>query len=40
MFTQTAPLSDRQLKAVNPKDKNYVLTDCDGLQLRMRVQVR
>ncbi|WP_069786502.1 integrase domain-containing protein [Pseudomonas salomonii] len=30
-------LSDRQLKAVKPKDKDYVLTDGDGLQLRVRV---
>ena len=32
-----ARLSDRQLKAVKPKDKDYVLTDGDGLQLRVRV---
>ena len=30
-------LSDRQLKAVKPKDKDYVLSDGDGLQLRVRV---
>lgn len=37
MCAQTARLSDRQLKAVRPKDKDYVLTDGDGLQLRARV---
>ncbi|WP_437882845.1 integrase domain-containing protein [Pseudomonas sp. LRF_L74] len=29
-------LSDRQLKAVKPASKDYVLTDGDGLQLRVR----
>lgn len=29
-------LSDRQLKAVKAKDKDYVLSDGDGLQLRVR----
>lgn len=29
-------LSDRQLKAVKAKDKGYVLSDGDGLQLRVR----
>ena len=37
MCDQTTRLSDRQLKAVKPKDKDYVLTDGDGLQLRVRV---
>lgn len=37
MCAQTARLSDRQLKAIKPKDKDYVLTDGDGLQLRVRV---
>jgi integrase len=37
MCAQTARLSDRQLKAVKPKDKDFVLTDGDGLQLRVRV---
>jgi len=37
MCAQTARLSDRQLKAVKPKDNDYVLTDGDGLQLRVRV---
>jgi hypothetical protein len=37
MCAQTARLSDRQLKAVKPRDKDYVLTDGDGLQLRVRV---
>lgn len=29
-------LPDRQLKAVKAKDKDYVLSDGDGLQLRVR----
>jgi hypothetical protein len=29
-------LSDRQLKAVKAKDKDYVLSGGDGLQLRVR----
>lgn len=29
-------LSDRRLKAVKAKDKDYVLSDGDGLQLRAR----
>ena len=37
MCAQTTRLSDRQLKSVKPKDKDYVLTDGDGLQLRVRV---
>lgn len=37
MCAQTARLSDRQLKTVKPKDKDYVLTDGDGLQLRIQV---
>ncbi len=37
MCAQTTRLSDRQLKVVKPKDKDYVLTDGDGLQLRVRV---
>jgi len=37
MCAQTTRLSDRQLKTVKPKDKDYVLTDGDGLQLRVRV---
>jgi hypothetical protein len=36
MCAQTARLSDRQLKAVKPKDTDYVLTDGDGLQLHVR----
>ena len=36
MCAQTTRLSDRQLKAVKPQDKDYVLTDGDGLQLRVR----
>lgn len=34
---QATRLSDRQLKAVKPKDKDYLLSDGDGLQLRVRV---
>ncbi|AZE46533.1 Integrase [Pseudomonas chlororaphis] len=37
MCAKTTRLSDRQLKAIKPKDKDYVLTDGDGLQLRVRV---
>ncbi|MES2818666.1 MAG: integrase domain-containing protein [Pseudomonadota bacterium] len=37
MSTGSARLTDRQLKAVKPTDKDYVLTDGDGLQLRVRV---
>ncbi|WP_282363962.1 integrase domain-containing protein [Pseudomonas sp. PS01297] len=37
MCAQFTRLSDRQLKAIKPKDKDYVLTDGDGLQLRVRV---
>ena len=29
-------LSDRKIKALRPKEKDYVLTDGDGLQLRVR----
>jgi hypothetical protein len=37
MCAQSTRLSDRQLKAVKPKDKEYVVSDGDGLQLRVRV---
>nr|WP_273916466.1 DUF932 domain-containing protein [Pseudomonas sp. TNT2022 ID642] len=37
MCAQATRLSDRQLKAVKPKDKDYVLSDGDGLQLSMRM---
>ena len=37
MCAQTTRLSDRQLKAIKPRDKEDVLTDGDGLQLRVRV---
>lgn len=33
---KTLRLSDRQLKGVKPASKDYVLTDGDGLQLRVR----
>lgn len=36
MPAQTLRLSDRQLKGVKPASKDYVLTDGDGLQLRVR----
>lgn len=36
MPAQTLRLSDRQLKEVKPASKDYVLTDGDGLQLRVR----
>ena len=36
MCAQATRLSDRQLKAVKPKDKDYVLSDGGGLQLRVR----
>lgn len=36
MPAQTFRLSDRQLKGVKPASKDYVLTDGDGLQLRVR----
>ncbi|MDD2039233.1 hypothetical protein [Pseudomonas putida] len=36
MPTQAARLSDRQLKAVKPTGKDFVLSDGDGLQLRVR----
>lgn len=37
MCARSTRLCDRQLKAIKPKDKDYVLTDGDGLQLRVRV---
>ncbi|MCP1454144.1 hypothetical protein J3D49_001698 [Pseudomonas kilonensis] len=37
MCAQTTHLSDRQPKAIKPKGKDYVLTDGDGLQLRVWV---
>lgn len=37
MCPYTTRLSDRQLKAIKSTDKDYVLTDGDGLQLRVRV---
>lgn len=30
-------LSDRRIKALQPKEKDYVLTDGNGLLLRVRV---
>ena len=36
MPAQNLRLSDRQLKGVKPASKDYVLTDGDGLQLRVR----
>jgi len=36
MRAQNLRLSDRQLKGVKPASRDYVLTDGDGLQLRVR----
>jgi hypothetical protein len=36
MPTNATRLSDRQLKAVKATGKDFVLTDGDGLQLRVR----
>ncbi|AZE91338.1 Phage integrase [Pseudomonas orientalis] len=36
MPAQNLRLSDRQLKGAKPTSKDYVLTDGDGLQLRVR----
>lgn len=36
MPAQNLRLSDRQLKGVKPAYRDYVLTDGDGLQLRVR----
>lgn len=36
MPTQATRLSDRQLKAVKATGKDFVLSDCDDLQLRVR----
>ena len=36
MPAQAHRLSDRQLKTVKAKDKDYVLSDGEGLQLRVR----
>lgn len=36
MPTHAARLSDRQLKTVKPIGKDFVLSDGDGLQLRVR----
>jgi hypothetical protein len=36
MRAQNLRLSDRQLKGVKPASKDCVLTDGDGLQLRVR----
>jgi hypothetical protein len=36
MPSQNLRLSDQQLKRVKPASKDYVLTDGDGLQLRVR----
>ena len=36
MGTQPTRLSDVKLKAAKPKEKDYILTDGDGLQMRVR----
>ncbi|BAV72856.1 phage integrase family protein [Pseudomonas chlororaphis subsp. aurantiaca] len=38
MCAQTARLSDRQLKAVKPKDKDYVLTDMEMVFMKVERQ--
>lgn len=37
MCAQTTRLSELKIKAAKPKDKDYVLSDGDGLQLRVRI---
>jgi len=36
MARKTTRLTDKQIKAAKPKDKDYVLSDGDGLQFRIR----
>ena len=36
MATQAARLSDLKIRAAKPADKDYVLTDGNGLQMRVR----
>ena len=36
MARKTTRLTDKELKASKPKDKDYVLSDGDGLQFRVR----
>lgn len=37
MAKVTTPLNDKQIKAAKPTDKDYVLSDGNGLQMRIRV---
>ena len=37
MARVTTPLNDKQVKAAKPADKDYVLTDGNGLQMRIRI---
>lgn len=36
MGAQATRLSDVKVKAAKPKEKDYILTDGDGLQMRVR----
>lgn len=36
MGARAARLSDVKVKAAKPKEKDYILTDSDGLQMRVR----
>jgi len=36
MGARATRLSDLKIKAAKPKDKDYTMTDGDGLQLRVR----
>lgn len=37
MAKATHPLNDKQIKAAKPLDKDYVLSDGNGLQMRIRI---
>lgn len=37
MGAQTTRLSDLKVKAAKPKEKDYILTDGNGLQMRVRI---
>lgn len=39
MGAQATRLSDVKVKAAKPKEKDYILTDGDGLQMRVGPQV-
>ncbi|SFX07371.1 hypothetical protein SAMN03159309_00447 [Pseudomonas sp. NFACC36] len=40
MGAQATRLSDLKIKAAKPKAKDYILTDGNGLQLRVRTKVQ